>query len=209
VKKQLLVISLLMLALNVQARQQSGQVRKEMKGTPKESLVVSVQGLPLLIGGIGAEVDYRLSRKLSILMGGMIVNDRSVKASSDDSSSSTSNSSYKMSAHEIYIGPKLMFSSDFNKSGGYVSGGIGHMGTSIKEYSSFDLSGSVSGFEVRGVIGYQWALVSGFRINAGGGLRMIQDSDIVVKDSSDKEVLRTKSSSLGGLALDASIGYMF
>ena len=86
---------------------------------------------------------------------------------------------------------------------------VGYQTTEIKNYSTSNLNGSLSSAVAQFTVGYQWILVKHLRLAAGGGLNMYQQNDIIVKDNTDTEVYRDKSSTLGGLALDLQVGYVF
>ena len=102
-----------------------------------------------------------------------------------------------------------MLTGTLGSRGLYINPAIGYQTTRITEFSSSKLTGETSSPMARLTVGYQWILVKSLRLAAGGGLAVYDSKDIVVKDSSGNEVLREKSSSLGGLAIALQVGYLF
>jgi len=142
---------------------------------------------------------------VSLGVDGMYVLPRTTNATDE---MNNQNYSYKWSTYEVYAGPTIMLTGDFDHRGLYILPAIGYTGASITNYGTLNLSGSMNTFEARFTVGYQF-VVKSFKFVTGGGLRLLNSSDIVVKDSFGNEVLREKSSSTGALALDLQAGYMF
>ena len=173
--------------------------------THEHFLGVGVEPHWLLIGGIGLGVDFRLSNKVSLGLSGMMVPPRSNSSTQETNSAIVD---YKWSYYEVYLGPKIMIMGDYDHHGLYVMPAIGYTGASISEYSSLKLSGSTNTAEARLTMGYQWVIRS-LRFTVGGGLRVLNSADVVVKDNQGNELLREKSSSFGGFALDGQFAYLF
>jgi hypothetical protein len=157
----------------------------------------------LIIGGIGAKADFRLTDRFSLGFGGMYIPPRS------NTSTDSLEVSYKWSMYEVYAGTTFMITGDYDHHGAYIFPAIGYTGASITDYSTSKLSGSVKTFELRFTGGYQWVVGKNFRFTTGAGIRVLNSSDVVVKDNQGKELLREKSGALGGLALDLHAAYLF
>jgi hypothetical protein len=161
----------------------------------------------LLIGGFGMQADVRLSRRTALAIGGLYVPPRE-NFNNSDSSSTSYDPHYKYSIYEAYLGPSFMLTGDYDRNGLYVMPAVGYAGSSISEYGSSKLSAAIESPEARLTVGYQF-VVSAFRFTTGAGMRFLNSSDVVVKDSSGNEVLTEKSDSFGGLALDMRASYLF
>lgn len=157
------------------------------------------------MGGIGARYDKVISEKTYFGVGGMWVPGNRVTEEE-----STTKDSYIMRAYEFNLGPVFMLTGDVNHSGVYVSPSLGYMKSEIVDYGDLKLKGSIESPQARLTMGYQNInAANNIRFAVGGGFRVIKSEDIVVKDSSGAEVLRQKSGSIGSLALDLQLGYMF
>lgn len=196
------VFTLLIAVSCISATAAPGQLSME-KPAKEHSFGLGVEPLWLLIGGIGAKADYRLSSSVSLGLGGMIV------PSQRNTNSDTNATTYKWSAYEIYLGPTFMITGDYDSNGIYITPAVGYIGSKISEYSSFNLSGKLETYQGRVTAGYQWVSKKSFRVALGAGLRALGSSDVVVKDNNGKEVLRQRSSTSGGLVLDGTLGFLF
>ncbi len=225
-----LVISLSALALQASAAEQTQTVpqgQQSQQTQPTQQVQTSALPAPakehsfgfrldpvwVLIGGIGGEVDFRMSRTISLGIGGYNIFPHSTTHSTSTTTTSsgttfTWDDDYKWSAYEIYVGPTIMLMGDYDHRGLYLAPGVGYTGAKITDFGTSKLSGSMDAPELRLTVGYQW-VVKNFRFTTGGGIRAIGSSDVVVKDDTGNEVLREKSSTLGGLALDLGVGMVF
>jgi hypothetical protein len=102
-----------------------------------------------------------------------------------------------------------MLTGDYDHSGVYLFPAIGYTGASISEYGTNKYGGSIDAAEARFTAGYQIVGTKDIRFTAGLGARVISSSEVVVKDGAGKEIYRTGSSALNGLALDLRVAYMF
>ena len=173
------------------------------KPIKEHSFGIRIDPLWSLIGGLGGEVDVRISQSVSIGLGGFYIFPQSSK-----SFDNTSFSDYKWSSYEIYVGPTIMLLGDYDHHGLYIAPGIGYTGAKITDFSDLKYSGSMAAPELRFTVGYQW-IVKNFRFTTGAGLRALSTSDVTVKDSSGNTVLIEKSSTLNALALDLGVGMVF
>jgi hypothetical protein len=164
----------------------------------------------LIVGGLGAQFDARVSKKTSIALGGMYLPPHEATTTGDSSTSDH----YKWSAFEVYTGPSFMITGDYDHHGAYVMPALGYTGNSITDYrssfstSSSGYSGEFNTPEFRLTGGYQF-VVGALRFTTGGGIRLMKESDVVVKDETGKEVLRQRSNTIGGLSLDMRASYLF
>ena len=165
------------------------------------SFGVGVEPLWLLIGGLGAEFDARLTTGTSLELAGMWVPGR-------QQGSTDSYASYKLHMYEVYAGPKFMLTGTYGTRGWYLFPSVGYTGVSITDYSSSGYSGATEGTEERLTAGYQW-VVDNMRVIVGGGARAVQISDIVVRDGSGREMDRESAQTLAGLALDLNVSFTF
>lgn len=140
----------------------------------------------LIVGGLGMRVDFKLSDSMSLVLGGLYVPPRSVNRTEDYDSLYVN---YKVSMHEVYLGPTIFITGAYDHHGWYVTPALGHMGARISEYGTSKPSASLDVFELRAVGGYQW-VVHGFRFITGGGFRLTTSNDIVIKDNQGNELLR-------------------
>jgi hypothetical protein len=198
------ILSLLVLA----ATQSHAQTLTAQAPEKEYTLGLSVQPLWLLLGGLGANVDRRLTNRTSIGLGGTYIPPRRSLDKSDDRNK-TSDTSYKWTYYEVHVGPTFFLTGDYDTSGWYLNPAVGYTGAKITEYSSFNLSGSTDTFAFRTSAGYQWILKNDLRLVFGGGYQFLNQSEVVVKDGSGTEVLREKSSAAAGLVIDAHFGVMF
>ncbi len=175
---------------------------KQSRAASEHSFGLAVQPLWLLLGGIGADADLRLTPKTSLLLGGMYVPSHEVQGTD------TSSPKYKLTSYEIYLGPKYMLTGDYDRNGAYVFAGVGYTGVKISEFGSFRLSGSLDAPEAKVTLGYQFVGRDLFKCVFGIGGRILPSSDIVVRHDDGREALREKSSTLSSLVLDLSIGVM-
>ncbi|MGE4133105.1 MAG: hypothetical protein AB7F86_15795 [Bdellovibrionales bacterium] len=159
----------------------------------------------LLIGGLGAKFDFRLSDSVSFGIGGMGVPDHST---SSTDSNGKNKETYNFSTYEVYMGPTFMLTGDYDHHGVFLSPAIGYTGAKISNYSEFKLSGQMDSAELRITTGYQW-VVRNFRFVAGAGYRAINSTDVIVRDRSGAEVYRERSSVLSGFVIDAGAGILF
>jgi hypothetical protein len=180
---------------------------------PKKSPVMGVNLEPvyLVLGGLGAKMEYFVSDSVSLGLGGVYVPKHNMNTFTSTSSSSTTTDteSYMFEHNEIFVGSNIMLTGTLGGRGAYLNPAVGYASTRISEYSSSKLSGQLSTPMARLTGGYQWVLVDHLRLAAGGGFTVAQSGTVIVKDSNGAEVLRENSSSLGGLALDLQVGYVF
>jgi hypothetical protein len=162
----------------------------------------------LLIGGIGAKADLAVTRGTAIGIQGLYVPPKSMAHTTYDSNTNSFSRSYKWTYYEINVGPTFMLTGDLSTHGLYLSPAIGYMSNKISEYSSYNLSGSMNSPQLRTTVGYQWR-IGGLRFAVGGGLRLVSQSEVVVKNSKGEPIYREKASSLGGLAIDGMVGWVF
>lgn len=200
--KTKLVLTLIVAVSCTSAIAAPGKLTMEQPANER-SFGLAVEPLWLLVGGIGAKADVRLSSTVSLGLGGMIVPSRR------NTTSETNTTNYKSSAYEIYLGPTVMLTGDYDSNGIFVTPAIGYIGSKITEYSSLNLSGKLDTYQGRLTAGYQWVSAKGFRVALGAGARTLGSGEVVVKDDSGKEVLRQRSSTSGGLVLDGTFAFLF
>lgn len=196
------IVVALLLSVQAMAERTSSVSTTETEQT-EHSYGLSAEPLWLVLGGFGAKADTRLSDSISLGVGGMYIPTRSETSSGD------SQTNYRWSTYEVYVGPTLFLSSTYDKSGWYITPALGYTSATISNYGTSNLSGSLSAPELRVTGGYQWLFAKSIRLTVGGGARVVSSSDVVIKDSTGQEVYRQSSGALGGLSLDLQIGYMF
>ena len=201
----LLVLIIVLSGLGANASEELVQTTYPKYSAEEHSFGIRLDPLWTLIGGAGAEADVRVSRKVSIGIGGYYIfphnNDYFY-------TSTTPTYSYQWSAYEVYVGPTIMLTGDYDHHGLYIAPGIGYSGAKLTQYSSLNLSGELDTPELRLTVGYQW-VVKNFRFTTGAGYRAMGSSVVTVKDSSGNTVLTESSGALGGLALDLGVGMVY
>ncbi len=210
-KKQMaFVLGLLLTVSNAFAQDEVKRTRARKRADQTQSYRFGLNAEPIwvLIGGVGARADLAFTRRIALSVHGIYIPERSNTTSEDDKNTTTIDNDYKWSYSEFNIGPTFMLTGDLSRHGLYLNTSVGYVKAQISEYSSLNLQGELAAAQVRATIGYQWR-IGGLRLAAGGGLRAIQSDDIIVKDGQGQEVHREKSSALGGLALDAHVGWVF
>lgn len=187
----------------------STMATKPQQETTTKEFALSVDPLWLLLGGVGAKFEYFVSPKISIGIGGILIPEQEVKPTDDGKETASTGGNYRRAYNEISLGSNVMLTGSLTSDGLYLNPGIGYQSAKISQFGESKLSGSLSAPFARLTVGYQWMMKTGFRIAAGAGLRVSESRDIVIKDNAGNEVLREKSSNLGGLTLDFNIGYLF
>ncbi|MFZ4405499.1 MAG: hypothetical protein ACOYOK_15485 [Pseudobdellovibrionaceae bacterium] len=167
---------------------------------------LNVQPLWILLGGLGIKAEYFLNKQYSLGVDGVYVSNHRPRASS---SASEDQYSYLLSYKEINLGTNIMLTGTVQSDGLYLNPSLGYYSTAITEYSDLKLQGSSAGLQARLILGYQWVASSNWHYSAGGGLRLLQAQDIVVKDKAGNELLKEKYSGTSGLALEFLVGYLF
>ncbi|HEY8272791.1 MAG TPA: hypothetical protein VIG33_17995 [Pseudobdellovibrionaceae bacterium] len=178
---------------------------------PKHQVKVGLSAEPiwLLVGGVGAKFEYFVTDHISVGINGVYIPEHQIETSSSKDQSLTSES-YRWSMNEINLGSNIMLTGSLSTNGVYLNPAVGYQNTRISDYGVLKLKGSLSSPQARLTAGYQFVNpANNLRFALGAGLRMIQDSDILVKDDTGEEVYRQKTSGLGGLALDCHLGYIF
>lgn len=170
----------------------------------EHSLGLSIEPHWLIIGGIGGKVDFRVADNIALGLGGMYISPRSTNTSS----SSTTDTDYRWSMYEVYLGPTINLSGNYDTSGAFITPAIGYTGAKITNYGYRGLSGSLNTPELRLTGGYQW-VIRDLRFSVGGGLKLLKDSEVVVKNTSGGEESRQRSSTTGGFALDCHAAWLF
>ncbi|PIS11451.1 MAG: hypothetical protein COT73_03960 [Bdellovibrio sp. CG10_big_fil_rev_8_21_14_0_10_47_8] len=173
----------------------------------KKSVVLSVEPIWLLVSGLGAKVDYFVTDKVSLGLGGNYIPDHKVENTSKNENSSI-NSNFNWSHSELNLGTNIMLTGTLSSSGVYINPTVGYQKTEITHYSSYDLQGSLATPQASATGGYQW-VNNGFRIGAGAGYKVLADNDVVVKDRAGAEVYREKASNMRGLVIDFQLGILF
>lgn len=171
----------------------------------KPQTAINLDPIWLLTGGLGAKLEYFLNDTASIGLNGVYVPSHAVKTAPADASAYT----YKWSHSEVLVGSNIMLTGTIRSRGMYINPAIGYQNTNITDFSDLKLKGELSSPVGRLTLGYQWVDSQNLRIAFGAGILSQQQSTIIVKDNSNNEVLRDKSSSFGSLALDLQIGYLF
>jgi hypothetical protein len=180
----------------------------QIKTQPKTG--ISVEPLWLLLGGVGAKFEYFVTDRISLGISGIYIPEHEMKPSSSNDESTASLETYRWSTNEVNLGSNIMLIGNLSSNGVYMNPSIGYQNTSISDFGSRKLKGALSSPQGRLTLGYQWVNeLNNLRFALGGGLRILKASDIVVKDEAGNELLRQNSSNLGGLALDAHLGYIF
>lgn len=191
-----------------------------MTSPPSESIAIqekpnqpnfgaNIDPIWIVFSGIGLKLEYFISDRVSVGVGGILIPSHAVEKSTSSSSTTSTAYDYKYSHYEGLIGSNIMLTGTLGSRGLYINPAIGYQTTAITDFSSSKLTGETSSPMARLTVGYQWILAKSLRLAAGGGLTAYEAKDIIVKDNSGKEVLREKSSSLGGVALDLQVGYVF
>lgn len=179
-----------------------------VKTQPKTG--ISVEPLWFLLGGVGAKFEYFATDRISLGISGIYIPEHEVKPASSKDESTTSLPTYRFSSNEINLGSNFMLTGTLSSNGVYINPAIGYQNTRISDYGTFKLKGALSSPQGRLTLGYQWVNeLNNLRFALGGGMRIIKSSDIIVKNEAGSEVYRENSSNLGGLALDAHLGYIF
>ena len=174
--------------------------------TKSHKVGINASPIWLLVGGLGAKIEYFTSETISVGLDAVVLQ-KNVKG---DSSSDGSSPAYKQSYKEINLGTNIMLTGSLSTNGIYINPSIGYITAEISDFDIFKLQGGVSAPQARLTAGYQWInRQNDIRLALGGGLSVVQDSDIVVKNDLGKEIARKKVSNLGGAALDFQIGYLF
>lgn len=182
------------------------QSTSTMKAPAREhSVGIAIEPHWLLIGGIGGKFDVRISDNVALGLGGMYVPPRSNTSSSSDT---TNDYNYRWSMYEVYFGPTINLTGDYDHSGVFITPAIGYTGSKITNFSFLNYSGSLDTAELRVTAGYQW-VIRDLRFNVGAGLRLLKDSEVIVKNGAGQEVSREKSSAMGALALDLHAAWLF
>jgi hypothetical protein len=202
-----LVVALAVLLSVSNAYAQDGESRASGRQNQTYNFGINAEPIWVLLGGIGARADVAVTRKTALSLQGIYIPEHQ-RESTDDKNTSTTNTDYKWSYSEVNFGPTFMLIGDLSTNGLYLNTSVGYIQTKITEYSSLKLQGELSAPQLRATVGYQWR-IGGLRLAAGGGLRLIQSDDIVVKDAQGREMLREKSNALGGLAIDGHVGWVF
>lgn len=169
---------------------------------------INVEPHWLLIGGIGAKADMAITHKTAIGLQGMYVPPKRMERDIYESDTNSYSNSYKWSYYEINLGPTFMLTGNLGTHGLYLTPAVGYVSNKISNYGMSNLSGEFNSPQLRTTIGYQWR-IGGLRFAVGGGLRLVKSTDIIVKNSKGETVYRERSSSLGGLAIDGMVGWVF
>lgn len=165
---------------------------------------VGVEPIYLLIGGLGANVDYALTKKTSVGLFGSFGS--KYYPEDQEKGYASYNSEFSMYG----VGGRMMLTGDLKTNGAYVAPSVGYASYGIKDYGTFKLNGSLASGFAQAIAGYQWVnQENGFRIGAGAGVRAMPASDIIIRDEAGVEVHRAKASAAGGLALDLNFGLLF
>lgn len=169
-----------------------------------ENLSFGINAEPIwaLLSGFGLKFEYFVTDKTSVGIQGMSFNYKA-------NDTSTTLTKYTLLHSEVFLGSNIMLTGTLSSRGLYIHPAIGYQTTEIKDYGTSNLNGTLNSPLAQFTVGYQWILAKHLRLAAGGGLNMYQQNDIIVKDSTGTEVYRDKSSTLGGLALDLHVGYVF
>ncbi|MEZ0391335.1 MAG: hypothetical protein ACAH59_03905 [Pseudobdellovibrionaceae bacterium] len=188
---------------------EKNSLRTSYQKENKPSMSLSVEPIWLLVGGIGAKAEYFVTDRVSAGLNGVYIAEHEAETESSDSKSSST--SYRWSSYEVNIGSNIMLTGNLLSNGFYINPAIGYTGASIKNFGEMQLQGSTSSPQARLTGGYQWFSKSypNLRLLAGAGVRMIQEPEVVVQDSTGSEIGRVKTQTLTGLALDFHIGYLF
>ena len=165
---------------------------------------IDAEPLWIAVGGFGLDLDFRMSKKTSLVIGGMAVASHAVSKSE-----SSNDTAYKWSTYEAYIGPQFMINGSFDEWGAYIFPAVGYTSAEITDYSDQKLSGSLSAPEFRFTVGYQFVFAQIMKLTLGGGFRAVSSNEIIVKDSGGNEVYKQKSDTIGGASLDLKFGVMF
>jgi hypothetical protein len=168
---------------------------------------IGLEPLWLVLGGLGAKLDYNLTNETSIGMSGIYIPERDNTTSEENKS--TTVAKYRWTYYEINIGPTFMLTGKLNTNGFYIYPAIGVAHAEIFNYDGLGIGGEVTTPQIRTTAGYQWAK-NDFRLVAGAAFRIFnKDSDIIIRNSAGQELGRQDLSSTGGFALDLQIGLMF
>lgn len=203
------IVAVLVLAsLSVQAAKNSMSTTYRAKEASTKKAGVNLEPLPLLYGGVGLKAEYFVTPKISAGLGGQFLN-YTVKHEDPNSEQAKIGGDYKIEHYEVLIGSNIMLTGSLATSGFYLNPAVGYQSTAIKNYSIFNLSGSIESPMARLTAGYQWITAKNLRFGLGAGGTLIQGNDIIVKDNTGKEVLREKASNMSGAALDLQVGFLF
>lgn len=200
----------LMILSSLQSFAQGSSFQKKFESRRQtEKFGVNVEPLWLVLGGIGGKAEYFVTDKVSVGLGGVYIPSHKIEGSSSDETANSIGGNYSFEHNEIVLGSNIMLTGTLQSDGFYLNPGVGYQYTAITHFSFLDLSGSVSSPFARLTAGYQWVTSGNFRVGLGAGVAAYQDTDVVIADNSGREIDRTKSSTMSGLALDLHLGYIF
>lgn len=177
----------------------SSITKSELKSPLQEKLIVGINPVILLSGGLGLNADYALNDISTVGIDTAIIPKKS---------QNYEDSNYKFSYTDLNVGYTRMLTGSNSANGFYVNPKIGYFSASISDFGSMKLSGNTAALNASLLGGYRWAFKTKFRLSLAGGLRTGMASDIVIKDSNGKEISR-QNSVASGLALDCKLAYAF
>jgi hypothetical protein len=164
----------------------------------------------LLIGGLGAKADARVSDNVAIEIGGMYIPPRQNTMNEEDKKGNYGKEdNYLWSVYEIYFGTRVMLMGDYDHHGLFVTPAIGYTGAKISDYGSRKLEAALDVPEARLTVGYQFVVANFLRFAAGAGWRVMGQNDVVVGDAEGNEVYRQRSSTMNGLVIEGHAAILF
>lgn len=170
----------------------------------RHSFGIGIDPLVLFNSSVGGQADVRVGDRFAVVVGGFY------QPAQERESSGKVKYHYTSSIYEVYLGSTIRLTGDYDRDGFYLLPAVGYLEASILDFSDLKLSSSIGAPTGRLSAGYDWIWpASHLRFTLGGGYRVLQSTDVVVKDRSGLEVYRENTSSLGGMVLDFRLSYLF
>ena len=164
---------------------------------------VSGGALSALAGILSVKGEYLLNDKMAVGVD-LSYTSKDTEPLEKDSTIKT----YHFTYSEYNLGFNYMITGTNTSDGFYINPKVGQLNSGISNFSDLNLSGSASSSQLVVTGGYQWVYPTKFQLKLGLGARATPATDIVIYDSSKKEVYRD-SSSLNSAAVDCSLAYTF
>lgn len=164
---------------------------------------VSGGALSALAGILSVKGEYLLNDKMAVGVD-LSYASKDTEPLEKDASIKT----YHFTYSEYNLGFNYMITGTNSTDGFYINPKVGQLTSGISNFSDLNLSGSASASQLVVTAGYQWVYPTKFQLKLGLGTRATPTTDVVIYDSSKKEVYRA-SSNLNSAAIDCSLAYTF
>lgn len=169
----------------------------------RDKFRISGGALSALAGILSVKGEYLLTEKFAI-GADLSYTSKDTEPLEKDSSIKT----YHVTYTEYNLGLNYMITGTNFTDGFYINPKLGQVSSGISNFSDQNLSGTVAASQMIITGGYQWVYPTKFQLKLGLGMRATPSTDIVIYDSSKKEIYRT-SSNLNFAAVDCSLAYTF